>query len=126
MRATLGLIALLAVLAVGYYIFRAQVAPVVSGGSPVQQMDLVAVRSDLLSLAQCERFYLATNGRYGSMEQLRQAGNLNPFPGDNHPGYVYEVEINGVAHFRITARPVDSARGELPTLSIDETMRIVR
>jgi hypothetical protein len=125
MRAALGLIGLLAVLAVGYYIFTAQVAPVVNGGSPVQQMDLVAVKSDLLSLAQCERFYLATNGSYGTIEQLRQAGSLNPFPGDNHRGYVYEVEIKGGAHFRITAKPVDPAKGELPTLSIDETMKIV-
>ena len=124
MRAVLGLVGLLAVLAIGYYIFTAQVAPVAGGGPPAQQMDLVAVKTDLLGLARCEQLYLAANASYGSMEQLRQAGNLNPFPGDSHRGYVYDVEIDGGAHFRITAKPVDATRTELPTLSIDERMKI--
>lgn len=124
MRAVLGFVGLLAVLAAGYYIFMAQVAPVESGGPPLQQMNLVAVKTDLLSLARCEQIFLATNGSYGSIEQLRQAGNLNPFPGANHRGYLYEIEIDGGSHFRITAKPVDPTGTELPTLTIDERMKI--
>ena len=126
MRAALGLVGLLAVLGIGYYLFTVQVAPVAREGASLQRIDLVAVRSDLVSLAQCERFYLARNGSYGSMEQLRQSGDLNPFPGDNHRGYVYEIEVDGAAHFRITAKTADPSADKPATLSIDETMKIVQ
>jgi hypothetical protein len=124
MRALCGIVGLLAVLGIGWHLYSLQVAPVVKGGAPASLINTVGVKNDLLSLAQCERFYLAAHGRYGDMEQLRQAGDLNPFPGDNHRGYDYEIEIEGAAHFRITAKPADPAQADLPTLSIDETMQI--
>jgi hypothetical protein len=123
MKAVFGLAGLLAALAIGYYIYTSQVTQVAEQGSQAPLIDLVAVKSDLLGLAQSERFYLATTGSYGSMDQLRKAGNLNPFPGDARRGYTYEVEFENAAHFRITAKPSDPGRG-LPTLSIDETMQI--
>jgi Tfp pilus assembly protein PilE len=121
----LQLAGLLAVLLVGYYIYSAHVAPVPAGVETVRQMNLVAVRQDLLSLAQAERQYLAMNGRYAGLEQLRQSGIMGSVP-ENRQGYVYEVEPDGAAHFRITARPASAAAQGLPTLSIDETMQITR
>lgn len=124
MRAILGIVGLLAVLVVGYFIYSAQIGPVTKDKSPVQQINLVAVRSDLLSLAQAERLYLATNGSYAGLEELRRSGNVNPFPEQIRRGYVYSVEVDGARHFRITARPSDSSRTDLPTFSIDEGMQI--
>ncbi|MBZ5498773.1 MAG: hypothetical protein LAP85_20435 [Acidobacteriia bacterium] len=126
MRSIMGMIGLLAVLVVGYFIYSAQVQRGASDKPVAELIDLVAVRSDLLSLGRSEKLYLATNGSYASLDQLRQSGNTNPFPEGSRRGYVYEAEVDGAAHFRITAKPMDSSRTDLPTLSIDETMRITR
>ena len=124
MRALFGIVGLVAVLGVGWYIYSLEAVPAEPGGTPVALIDTVGIKNDLLGLAQCERYYLAAHGRYGDMDQLRQAGDLNPFPGDNRRGWDYEIETEGAAHFRVTAKPSDPLRSELPTLSIDETMRI--
>jgi len=123
LRAASGLIGILAVLAIGYYIYSEQLGKATNGTPVAQQISLVAVRSDLLSLAQSERLYLAANGSYATLEQLRQSGNINPLP-ENRQGYIYVAEVDGAAHFRIIAKPADSYRTDLPTLSINETMQI--
>jgi hypothetical protein len=117
------MIGVLAVLVTGYYFYTTQIRQAGDSRPPLQQIDLVRVRSDLLSFAQSERLYLAANGNYGTLEQLRQSGNLSTFRGDGNREYSYEAEIDGASHFRITARPSSGVAG-LPTLSIDETMQI--
>lgn len=119
-----GMIGLLAVLAVGYYIYSAQIRQTPDHTPPARQINRVAVRQDLLSLAEAERIYMATHGRYAGLEELRRSGEVNPLPAGRQ-GYVYEDEVDGAAHFRITAKPVDDS-SELPTLSIDETMQIAQ
>ena len=125
MRAIFGLIGLLSVLVTGYYFYSFQIRQEGTNRSPLQQIDLVRVRSDLVSFAQAERLYLAANGRYGTLEQLRQAGNHNIVPQGGNRDYGYEVELDGAVHFRITAKPSSNHAG-LPTLSIDETMQITQ
>jgi hypothetical protein len=123
-RATLGLVGLLMALGIGYFIYSLQIQAVTDDKPLAQQADLVAVRRDLLSLGQAERLYLATNGSYATIEQLQRFKMMNALPEDNPRGYKYAAEVDGAAHFRITARPTDSSRADLPTLSIDETMQI--
>jgi hypothetical protein len=124
MRAALGLAGLLVVLLTGYLIYSSQIRQI-SGGKPLtHQIDFVAVRGDLLSLGQAERLYYATNGGYAGLEELRRSNITNSFRDDGRSGYRYTVEVEGNAHFHITASPIDSSRTDLPTLSIDETMRI--
>ena len=123
MRAMFGMIGLLTVLAIGYYIYATQIQSVSNGRPIAQQLDLTAVRSDLLSIAQSERYYQAANGSYATMDQLRQSGNVSSLP-ENRRGYVYVAEMVGAGHFRIIAKPADETRTDLPTLSIDETMQI--
>ena len=124
MRTIFGMVGLLAVLAIGYYLYTVQLRQGADGRPPIQQINIVAVRADLLSLAQAERLYLATNGSYADLEQLRQSGNFSGLPEKSRPGYVYAVEVEDGLHFRITARPTDPSRTDLPTLAIDETMHI--
>jgi hypothetical protein len=123
MRAALGMVGLLMVLAIGYAIYSTQIQRVTDGKPAIQHINLVAVKSDLLSLAQSERLYLAANASYASLEDLRRSGISNSFPEDRL-GYRYAAEVDGAAHFRIIASPKDSSRADLPVLSIDETMQI--
>ena len=124
MRATIGLVGLLAVLATAYFVYHTDIGPMDNGKSALQNVDLVRVRADLLAFAQAERFYLPANGQYGTLEQLQQSGNLSRVPDRSSNAYTYEVEIEGSSHFRIIAKPTDPVGTGLPTLSIDETMRI--
>ncbi len=124
MRATLGMVGLLIVLGIGCFIYSTQIQGVTNGKPLAKQTNLVAVKRDLLSLGQSQRLYLAANGSYATLEQLRNSNVISTFPEGNPWGYEYITEVDGAKHFRITARPTDSYRADLPTLSIDETMQI--
>jgi len=117
MRSVAGILGLVLTVAIVYYAYSEMFRGMDGGVAPVQQIDLVGVRTDLISLAQAERVFLATNGTYGTLEQLQR-------PGTGRRGYVYEAEIDGGNHFRILARPADTSRQEWPILSIDETIQI--
>jgi Tfp pilus assembly protein PilE len=123
-RSTFGMVGLLIVLAIGYLIYSIQIRSVTNDKPLAQQTNLVAVRGQLLSLGQAERLYLATNGSYATLEQLQHSDAMSIFPESNRRIYLYTVEVDGAAHFRITARPADPSRTDFPTLFIDETMQI--
>jgi hypothetical protein len=124
MRAALGFVSLLIALGMGYYIYSTQIQGVTNNKPLKQQTDLLSVRRDLLSLGQAERLYMAANGSYATIDQLQHFKMMNAFPDGTGLGYEYSAEVDGATHFYITATPLDSSRVDLPTLSIDETMRI--
>jgi Tfp pilus assembly protein PilE len=124
MRAALGLVGLLIVVLIAYLIYSSQQQQIAGDKPLMQQTNAAAVRTDLLSLAQTERLYYATNGRYAALDELRRANVMNSVPGTGRAGYQYEAELEGDAHFQITAIPKDSSKADLPTLSIDETLQI--
>lgn len=120
MRASLGILSILLAGGIAGYLYRTQLRAPAEGAAIVARVDLIGIRSDLLSLAQAERRYLAANGRYAALEELRQAPELYAL-GSGRRGYRYDIEITADG-FRISARPADTSLG--PVLSIDETMRI--
>jgi hypothetical protein len=126
MRAAFGMAGLLLVLLIGYLIYSSQIREIGDGKTLVRQINLTAVRSDLLSLAQAEKLHCATNGSYVTLEELRRSNVLNSIPEAGRSGYQYTAEVDGAAHFLIKASPMDSSRGDLPTLSIDETLQILQ
>ncbi len=114
------------VLALGivWFIYRGAV----SGGMqtpPQQQIDTVGVRMDLLGIAQAERVFQATHGRYGSLEELVEDRAIG-FSPENRHGYNYEAEIDGDQHFRVVATPMDPSKAAWPTLAIDERMQVTQ
>jgi len=123
MKAILGMLGLVIVVAIGYFIYTARFSGEKGTSPPKQEIDLTAIRMDLLSLAQAERRYAATNGSYATLEQLRREGSVS-FDGTGRRGYGYEIDIEDAQHFRITARPADPEKVDWPTLSIDETAQI--
>ena len=122
MKAISGILGLVLALAIVYFVYTMQFSKEGGNPPPKQQIDLTAVRSDLLSLAQAERRYFAINGTYATLEQLQQTGTIH-FQGTGRRGYTYAIETSGAEHFRITARPSDPTRLEWQTISIDETMQ---
>ena len=122
MRA-LGLIAVIIVLGVGFLIYERRAAELTESGSPQEQVDVTAIRQRLLTIAQTERQYQASNGKYATLEELA-AENLLP-GGTDQRGYRFTAEI-GSAGFTITAIPTDSAKQNWPTLEITEAMQVTQ
>ena len=126
MKTALGMVGLLVVLGIGYAIYTSQIQHL-SNDKPLKlEIDLVGIKADLLSLAQAERLYLASNGTYATLEQLRRSNMMNSFPAGNRSGYKYTIEVEGAEHFQITASPTGSSQPDFPTLSIDESMQIMQ
>lgn len=120
MRA-LGLIAVIIVLGVGFLIYERRATEVMQGGSPQEQIDVTAIRQRLLTIAQTERQYQASNGKYATLDELA-AENLLP-GGTEQRGYTFTAEIRS-AGFTITATPTELAKKDWPTLEITETMTV--
>ena len=115
-----GLIAVIVVLGVGLFIYKRSIETL-PAGSPQEQIDTVAIRQRLLTIAQTERQYQASNGKYATLEQLA-SDSLLP-GGTEQRGYTYSAEIAGTG-FTITATPTAPDKASWPTLSITEAMQV--
>lgn len=115
-----GLVAVLVVLGVGLFMYKRSIEEL-PGGSPQEQIDTVAIRQRLLTIAQTERQFQAANGKYATLEQLA-ADDLLP-GGTEQRGYTYTADVSG-SGFTITATPTADDKAEWPTLSVDETMQV--
>jgi hypothetical protein len=121
MGRSFGFIAVLVTLGVGLYLYSQQAQSLVPGASsPNTAVDMVAVRNDLIGIANAERRYWVANARYASLEELRANGD--PIPG--RPSYEYSAQA-GETSFRIIAIYTGSDPGAPKRLSIDESMTIV-
>lgn len=116
-----GLIAVLIVLGAGFMVYQRSATRVTDAGSPQERIDVTAIRQRLLTIAETERQYQASNGKYATLEEL--AGeNLLP-GGTEQRGYTYTADIRA-AGFTITATPSDPAKKEWPTLQVTEGMTV--
>jgi hypothetical protein len=119
-----GLLGVVIVLAIGWFIFKTQFQQGPTGGAPPKEViDVVGVKNDLLAIAQAERMYMASHGSYATLDQLQQEGSL-AFSTANRRGYNYTATVDDGQHFTITAAPADPAKSEWPTLSINESMQV--
>ena len=116
-----GLISVVIVLCVGFFIYQRSAEEVVQTGSPQEQIDVAAIRQRLLTIAQTERQYQASNGKYATLDELATAQLLPG--GTEQRGYTYSAEI-GASGFTITATPTDAAKKGWPTLEITEAMTV--
>ena len=124
MKAAGGIVGLVIVLAIGWFVMKSQFTQGPTGGAPPKQtIDVAGVKSDLLAIAQAERMYLASHGSYATLDQLQQEGSLT-FSGANRRGYNYVADVDDGQHFKISATPSDPAKEGWPTLSIDDLMQV--
>lgn len=126
MKAAAGILGLVIVLAIIWFVMKSQYSQGPAGAQPpAETIDVVGVKSDLLSIAQAERMYLASHGSYASVDDLQHDGSLT-FSGANRRGYSYTAEVDDGQHFKITAVPAEPAKAGWPTLTIDETMQVAQ
>jgi hypothetical protein len=116
-----GLIGVVIVLGAGFFIYQRRAADVMQDGSPQEQIDVTAIRQRLLTIAQTERQYQASNGKYATLEELASEQLLPG--GTEQRGYTYTAEI-GATGFTVTATPTDPAKAGWPTLEVTEAMTV--
>ena len=125
MSRSFGFLTLVAVVAIGAYIYVRQTQNVMTGGTanPTSTLDLIGVKNDLVGIAKAERAYSATHGKYVSIDELREQGALTMLRERRGP-YTYSAEVSDL-EFRIVATYSGPENSGMPkTLSIDQSMQI--
>jgi hypothetical protein len=118
----LGFAGVLISAALVFYLYTKQAQSVASigGGTTIQAAEVMTgVKGDLLSIANAERVFNATEGHYGSIDDL-VTGHYMP-PRADRPPFSYDVQ-NTANGFRVTA--TRSGPGSPTQMWIDETMEI--
>jgi hypothetical protein len=122
MGRTFGFLGTIVTMAIGMYIYSVQVktlSPSTGGGNSEEVATIVGVKNDLIGIANAERGYLASQGKYASLEEL-VSNNYISVKGERPP-YVYDVETTA-SSFRATA--TRTTKGAPAQLWITETMQV--
>ncbi|MGD0213885.1 MAG: hypothetical protein ABSB87_11690 [Terriglobales bacterium] len=122
MGRVLGFVGTVVTLAIGMYIYSLQVKtlnPSAGTGDPQEVTVVTGVKNDLISIANAERGYLASEGKYASLDELI-SGNYITIKGQRPP-YVYDVETAS-GSFRATA--TRTTKGAPAQLWITESMQV--
>lgn len=123
MRSVITLLAVVAIALVSYKLFFLQMRKDAGGtANPVQVIDVVGVKNDLLAIAQAERAYQAEHGSYASLGDLTSTGSLT-FRRTNRDGYTYAIETTADT-FRVVAHCPASAAAGCSDYSVDQSMEI--
>jgi hypothetical protein len=117
-----GLVMLIVVLGAGLYLYTKQAQSVTSvgGSTPTSTIDVTAARNDLLALANAERQYFASNGKYVTLDELASNGGVS-LP--RRKDYSYSAEVAD-ATFKIVATYSGPDPKAPKRIVIDETMSI--
>ena len=97
-------VGILVVLAVGIYIYSVQLknasAPGGGSGTPTGTANILGVKNDLISIANAERGYFATQQKYASLDELVSGKYITIER--QRPPYTYDVETTA-SGFKVTA-----------------------
>ena len=116
-----GFIVLVIVVALGAYLYTRQAQSVTSVGSnPETTINVTTVRNDLLAIANAERRYFASNGKYVSLDELRTSGDIT-IP--SRPNYAYSAQTTD-ATFKIIAVYSGPDPKAPKRITVDETMTL--
>jgi hypothetical protein len=117
-----GFLGTIVTMAIGVYIYSLQVKTLTPGagsGNPEEVVTITGVKNDLIGIATAERGYLASQGKYASLDELI-SGNYVSIKGERPP-YIYDVEVDS-GGFRATA--TRTTKGAPAQLWITETMQV--
>jgi hypothetical protein len=123
MRSMLGLliVAVIGVLTYKYYFSHMEAAGT-GTATPMQTIDMVGVKNDLLSIAQAERVYLTDHSSYASLDELLSSGALT-MKKTGRDGYTYDAQPSD-SGFRVIAHCPAATNPGCTSFVIDQTMEI--
>jgi hypothetical protein len=124
MGRTLGFLALLVGMGVGIYLYAKQgqtSSAALGANNPKAAVNITGVRTDLMNIAQAERGYFASEGKYASLDELILSRSLTV--ARQRPPYSYDVETSATGFRVIATRSGDDASGTPAQLSVDQDMQ---
>jgi hypothetical protein len=123
MRAVLGIVALLAGVAVSLFIYRSSLtqSQAAGAGTPAQTINVVGVKNDLLAIAQAERAYQVEHSSVASLDELVSGGEMS-MKKSGRDGYTYDVESTSDG-FRVTAHCPSGLAG-CTSYVVDQSMEV--
>jgi hypothetical protein len=119
-----GFLSLVLAMAAAMYIYsrQAQSTSAAAGGnSPKAAINITAVRTDLMTIAQAERGYFALEGKYASLDQLISSRSLSV--AHQRAPYTYDIEISSNGFRVIATRSGEDNSGAPARMSVDENMQ---
>ena len=122
MGRALGFVGTIVTVAIGMYIYSLQVKaidPTAASANSAEVATITGVKNDLIAIGNAERGYMASEGKYASLEQLT-SGNYLTIKGERPP-YIYDVEVNS-GNFRATA--TRTTKGAPAQLWITDSMQV--
>lgn len=117
----LGLL-VVALIAAMVYKFYFQKMGAAGTATPVQTIDVVGVKNDLLAIAQAERLYQAQHGSYASLDELNSSGAMTVTK-TSRDGYTYEVQTSS-ADFHVIAHCPTATQPGCMNYSVDPSMEV--
>ncbi len=119
-----GFLGTVATLAIGMYIYSLQIKAIdpTAASAPASGPEvatIAGVKNDLIAIANVERAYQASEGKYASLDEL-VSGNYLTIKRERPP-YVYDVELSS-AGFRATA--TRTTKGAPAQLWVTESMEV--
>jgi hypothetical protein len=118
-----GFVGLMAALAVGMYIYSKQVqssSAAAGTNNPKAAVNITGVRTDLIAIAQAEQRYLASEGKYASLDELVSSQSIAIRK--QRPPYTYEIQTREGGFLVVATRGSDDGSGTPAQLSVDENM----
>jgi hypothetical protein len=120
----IGFVGTVVTLAIGMYIYSLQVKTLTPGAGDGNSnsedvVTITGVKNDLIGIANAERGYMATEGKYASLDELKTGNYISIRAG--RPPYVYDVETTS-SSFRVTANR--TSKGAPARLWITESMQV--
>jgi hypothetical protein len=124
MRSLGSLIGLLVVALIAGMIYKNYFQGLKASGAatPVQTINIVGVKNDLLGIAQAERAYQAEHGTYASLSDLTSSGALT-MKSSGRDGYVYDVDFSAQTFRAIAHCPIATQPG-CQNWSVDQSMEV--
>lgn len=118
-----GFLSIMIVIGAGMYIYSRQAqdsSAAVGTNNPKAAINITAVRTDLMNIAQAERGYFALEGKYASLDELISSRSLSV--AQQRPPYTYAIETNADGFQVIATRSDDDVSGAPAQISVDEQM----
>jgi hypothetical protein len=118
-----GFLSLVIVMGIGMYIYSKQAtssSAAAGANNPQAAINITGVRSDLMSIAQAERRYFVSEGKYASFDELVSANYITV--SRQRPPYSYEVQTSSSGFHVVASRPGANISGTPVKLSVDENM----
>jgi hypothetical protein len=116
-----GLLTVVIAVAIAGYLFTRDAQSVTSiGSTPQTTINVVAVRNDLMAIANAERRYWAINSKYASLDELRTNGDIEISDRDN---YTYSAETSDDG-FRVIASYAGSDPDAPKRIVVDDAMKM--